>query len=84
VGPRVVLDTVVKRKITETIILPAVFYGRGTWTFIEREEHRLWVYENTMLRRIFGPKREEVVEAGEDSIMTIFITCTFHQTLFGR
>jgi hypothetical protein len=35
-------------------------YGRETWSPAVREEHRLRVYENRALRRIFGPKREEV------------------------
>jgi hypothetical protein len=36
-----------------------VLYGRGTWSLTLREEHRLRVFENRMLRRIFAPKREE-------------------------
>ena len=39
------------------IILPVVLYGRETWSFTLREERRLKVFENRMLRRIFGPKR---------------------------
>jgi hypothetical protein len=35
-------------------------YGCGTWSLILREEHRLRVFENRVLRRIFGPKRDEV------------------------
>jgi hypothetical protein len=46
-----------------------------------REESRLRVFENRALRRIFGPKREEV--AGEDCIMRSFITCTLRQILLG-
>jgi hypothetical protein len=38
-----------------------VLYGCGTWSLIFREEHRLRVFENRVLRRIFGPKRDEVV-----------------------
>jgi hypothetical protein len=45
-----------KVKIYTTIILPAVLYGSRTL----REEHRLRVFENRELRRIFGPKRDEV------------------------
>jgi hypothetical protein len=44
----------------KTIILPVVPYGRGTWSPILREEHRLRVFENRVLRRIFEPKRDEV------------------------
>jgi hypothetical protein len=42
------------------IILPVVLYGVKPWTLILREEHRLRAFENRVLRRIFGPKRDEV------------------------
>ena len=41
-------------------ILPVVSYGCGTWSHVLREELRLRVFENRVLRRIFGPKRDEV------------------------
>jgi hypothetical protein len=47
-------------RILKTILLPVVLYGSETWSFALREEHRLRVSENSGLRRIFGPKREEV------------------------
>jgi hypothetical protein len=47
-------------KIYKTIILPVVLYGCETWSLILREEHRLRVFENRLLRRIFGLKRDEV------------------------
>jgi hypothetical protein len=47
-------------KIYKTIILPAVLYGYETWSLMLREEHRLRVLENRVLRRIFGSKRDEV------------------------
>jgi hypothetical protein len=50
----------VKVKIYKTIILPVVLYGCETWSLTPREEHRLRVFENRVLRRIFGPKRDEV------------------------
>ena len=50
----------IKIKIYSIIILLVVLYGCGTWLLTLREEHRLIVYENRMLRRIFGPKRVEV------------------------
>jgi hypothetical protein len=50
----------VKTKIYKTIILPVVLYGCETWSLTLREEHRLRVSENRVLRRIFGPKRDEV------------------------
>jgi hypothetical protein len=43
-----------------TIIFPVVLYGCGTWSLTLREEQRLRVFENKVLRRIFGPKRDEV------------------------
>jgi len=43
-----------------TIILPVVLYGHETWTLILREECRLRAFENRVLRRIFGPKRDMV------------------------
>jgi hypothetical protein len=51
----------VKVKIYKTIILPVVLYGCETWSLLLREEHRLRVFENRVLRRIFGPKRDEVM-----------------------
>jgi hypothetical protein len=50
----------VKVKIYKTIILPVVLYGCETWSLTLREEHRLRVFENRALRRIFGPKRDDV------------------------
>ena len=49
-----------KIKIYRTIILPVVLYGCETWSLTLREERRLGVTENRVLRRIFGPKRDEV------------------------
>ena len=43
-----------------TIILPVVLCGCETWSLILREERRLRVFENRVLRRVFGPKRDEV------------------------
>jgi hypothetical protein len=48
------------REASDTIILPVVLYGYETWSLILREERRLGVFENRVLRRIFGPKRDEV------------------------
>jgi hypothetical protein len=47
-------------KIYRTIILPVVLYVCETWSLTLREEHRLRVFENRVLRRIFGSKRDEV------------------------
>jgi hypothetical protein len=48
-----------KIKIYKTVILPLVLCGCETWCLTLREEHRLRVFENRALRKIFGPKREE-------------------------
>jgi hypothetical protein len=50
----------VKVKIYKIIILPVVLYGCETMSLTLREDHRLRVFENRVLRRIFGPKRDEV------------------------
>jgi len=49
-----------KIKIYRTIILPVVLYGCETWSLTLREEHRLRDFENRVLSRVFGPKRDEV------------------------
>ena len=48
-----------KIKICRTIILPVVLYGCETWSLTLREERKLRVFENMVLRRIFGPRRDE-------------------------
>jgi hypothetical protein len=47
-------------KIYITVILPVVLYGCETWSLTLREERSLRMFENRVLRRIFGPKRDEV------------------------
>jgi hypothetical protein len=54
------LSKSVKVKIYRTIILPLVLYGCETWALTLKEECRLRVFESRVLRRIFGPKRDEV------------------------
>jgi len=49
-----------KIKIYITIILPVVLYGCETWSLTLREERKLRLFENMVLRRIFGPRRDEV------------------------
>ena len=48
--------------IYKTIILPVILYGCETWSLTLREERKLRVSENKVLRRIFGPRRDEVTE----------------------
>jgi hypothetical protein len=50
-------------KVYKTIILPLVLYGCETWSLVPREEDRLRVFENRVLRRIYEPKMDDV--AGE-------------------
>ena len=54
------LSKKLKIKIYRTIILPVVLYGCETWSLTLREERRLRVFENRVLRTVFGPKRDEV------------------------
>jgi hypothetical protein len=52
----------VKVRIYKTIILPVVLYGCETWSLTVREERKLRVSENRVLRRISGPKRDGETE----------------------
>jgi hypothetical protein len=58
----VILEPIEENLIYKTIILPVVLYECETWSLTLREEHRLRVFENRVLRRIFVPKRDEVTE----------------------
>jgi hypothetical protein len=49
----------IKIRIYKTITLPVVLYGCETWSLTVREEQKLRMFENRVLRRIFGPKRGE-------------------------
>jgi hypothetical protein len=51
-----------KIKIPKAIILPLVLYGCENWSLTLREEQRLRLFENSMLRKIFPPKRDEVIQ----------------------
>jgi len=48
-----------KIRIYRTIILPVVLHGCETWSLIMRDESRVRLFKNRVLRRIFGPKREK-------------------------
>jgi hypothetical protein len=48
-------------RIYKMIVLPVVLYGCETWRLLLREEHRLRVVENRVLRRIFGTKMDEII-----------------------
>jgi hypothetical protein len=51
-----------KVKIYRTIILPVVLYGCETWSLTLQEEHKLKVFVKRVLRRIFGPKTDELMK----------------------
>ena len=59
--PSRLLSKNLKIKIYRTIILPLVLYGCETWSLTLREERKLRVSENMVLRRLFGPRRDEVM-----------------------
>jgi len=56
----ILLSKNLKIKIYKTIILFVALYGCETWLLTLREECRLRVFENGVLRRVFGPKRDEL------------------------
>jgi hypothetical protein len=68
-----------KFKVHRTKILP-VSYGCVTWSLTLREYRRLRVFENRVLRRIYGPKRDEVIESGENYVMRSLVICIPQQT----
>ena len=54
------LSKKLKVKTYKTIILPVVLYGCETWSLTLKAEHRLRVFENKILRKIFGAKKDEI------------------------
>ena len=54
------LSKKLKVKTYKTIILPVVLYGCETWSLTLKEEHRLGVFKNKVLRKIFGAKKDEI------------------------
>jgi hypothetical protein len=68
-------------KLYTIIILPVVLYGRETWSLRLWEENRQRVFVNRVLRRVFGPKRAEIIESYKNCIMSSFIICTPRQIL---
>jgi len=78
-----------KIKVYRNVILPVVLSGCETWSVTLREERRLRVFENRVLRRIFGPKWDEVtrkwitVHNEELNDLYCLMICTAHQILFG-
>ena len=77
------LSKKLKIKIHRNIILPVVLYGCETWSLTLREERRLRVFENRVLRRVFGPKRDEVTGEWRNYIMRSLGICTPYPILCG-
>jgi len=64
------------------MILPVVLYWCETWSRILREACRVRVFENRVVRRIFGPKRDEVTEEWKNYIMRSLMSRTARHILF--
>ena len=77
-----ITQTRLEIKIYKTIILPVLLYGCEAWSLVLREESRLRIFENRILRQIFGPKKD-VNGAGEGFKMRNFILCTVHLIWLG-
>ena len=54
------LSKKLKVKTYKTIILPVLLYGCETWSLTLTEEHRLRMFENKVLRKMFGATKEEI------------------------
>jgi hypothetical protein len=72
-----------KIKIYRNIILPVVFYGCETWSLTLREERRLRVFEKRVLRRLFGPKTDDVTGSAEIYVTSSLIICILAQYFSG-
>jgi hypothetical protein len=51
----------IKLRLYKAIILPVALYGYASWCLTMRDEHRLRVFEDGVLKKIFGPKKDEVM-----------------------
>jgi len=66
----------VKNKTYICIIMPFVLYGCETWFLTLMEGHRLCVFENRVLRDIFGPRKRKQQENAENYVIKTFIFCS--------
>ena len=78
-----VLSKNIRIQIHSTIILPVVFYGCATCSFTLMEERRLGLFENRVLRRIFGPKRHEVTREWRKLHNEGLMICIAHPNFSG-
>jgi hypothetical protein len=69
----------IRIRIYKTIVLPVVLYGCETLSLTLKEKHRLRMFENRELSRIFGLKRDEVTGGGGNCITRSFVTCTLRK-----
>jgi len=76
------LSKTIKINICRSIILPGVVYVCGTWSLTLSEERRLRAFENSVLRKIFVPRRDEVTEKWKNYILRSLMICTGHPKLF--
>jgi len=81
--PSGLLSKYLKIMIYRIIIVPVVLCGCETWSLTLREECRLRVFENRVLRRIFGAKRDEVTGVCRKLHNGDLNDCTTHQMLCG-
>ena len=78
------LPRIIKMKIYRSILLPDVLYRCETWSLTLRKEHRLRVFENRVLRRIFGSRKNEVTGGWRKlKKMRNLVVCTPHRISFG-
>jgi len=73
----------IKMKMYRTVIWPVVSYGFEAWSVTLSEVHRLRVFKNGVLRKIFVPKRDEVTGEWRRLIMRNFMICAPYKILFG-
>jgi len=72
-----------KIKVCRIVILPIVLYGCETWSLTLRKERKLRLFENRVLRRIFGARMDDVNVSGDNYMMWSIIICIPHPIFFG-
>jgi len=77
------LSKTIKINIHRTVILPVALYGCETWSLTLREERRLRIFENRVLRRTFGLKKDVVTRNGENYLMRSLMNFTHHPIVIG-